>query len=177
MAYLDLDLAVGSGSPIKPSGAVRLEELEYQAVLASRGDDVRSLRASGRIDRVEALLFGARPARSLANERLEAIRRYAVLYRLSGSNLARAEMAAAQAAGISSAKLALVRSVVDRWRIPAVDKRLPSDVTLIALASAIGFPLHAWLSEETGDGLIALIVVLVGLTTVIAMVRPRNTSR
>jgi hypothetical protein len=177
MAYLDLELAIGGGCAVAPPAPVRLDDLERQAVLVSRNDDLRSLRSSGRGDRVKALVFGARPARRLADDRLEAIRRYALLYRINNGELARAEVAAAQAAGLSAAKLAIIRLMVDRWRAPAAGRRPTAYAAPAILLLATALPLQAWLSEETGDGLIALILVLVALITAVALLSTKGSRR
>lgn len=177
MAYLDLELANNAGYAVTTTRPLQLEELERQAVLVSRSDDARSLRTSGRIDRFKALVFGHRPASRLADERLEAIRRYAVLYRLKGAELDSREVAVANSIGISAAKLALVRSMVDRGRLPAANGRsaAPFLQATVAISSAVW--LYNWLSQETGDSLIAAILVLVSLLTIIAVTLPKRSSR
>ncbi|MBB3473541.1 hypothetical protein [Sphingomonas sp. BK345] len=177
MAYLDLELAISAGCAVTSTRPLQLEELERQAVLVSRSDDARSLRTGGRAHRFKALVFGHRPVSKLANERLEAIRRYAVLYRLKGAKLGQGEVAAAYATGISAAKLALVRSMVDRWRVPATKSRLATHLIQATVAVSSAAWLYSWLSEETGDGLIAIILVLVIFITIIAVASPKDSSR
>lgn len=57
MAYLNLDLAIGTGWALAPAVPVELDDLERQTVMVSRRDDPRSLRPHGLIDKQAALRF------------------------------------------------------------------------------------------------------------------------
>ena len=55
-----------------------LRDEEWKIVETARSDGLRSLHPDGFLARTEAILFGIRAPRPLANERLEALRRFAV---------------------------------------------------------------------------------------------------
>jgi hypothetical protein len=55
-----------------------LNEEEWRIVEIARTDDLHSLNPDGFFSRLIGTLFGIRAARPLANERLEALRRFAV---------------------------------------------------------------------------------------------------
>lgn len=82
MAYLDLDNAFAA--PIASRGA-RIEgrtgfsPLEWTVIALARHDSLRSLATPGRFDRVMRTIFGLPTRAPLADPRLEALRRLAVL--------------------------------------------------------------------------------------------------
>lgn len=176
MAYLDLELATGAVRSPASSVPVQLDDLERQAVLISRTDDARSISPRGRIDRVTAVLFGSRPASRLADDRLEAYRRYAVLYRLRGPRLAASETARALQAGIPNRKLELVRAMVDPWHTGKRGRsytQLAQAVAFIALSVTT----YLWLTATLGDQLISMVVLLVSLVTMIAQLSRKGARR
>lgn len=148
MAYLDtragwLEGLAGSA----PAEAV-LTSLELRTVELSLADGRASLRAPRRVERLGALLFGSRRVSGLANPRLEALRRFAILYRLDGAGLDTVETLRAEEAGLSAALLDRVRRIVDGWP-PRAGSLLRGASTLaaVALATAGGLTLYLWLID------------------------------
>lgn len=89
--------------------AITLSPLERTTVLLSMHDGRCSLVQSKRFDRVVGALFGiSRPSR-LADVRLEALRRYAVLLRLEGDAIDPAEAATLREVGFSESQLVAIR--------------------------------------------------------------------
>jgi hypothetical protein len=84
MAYIDLS------SAFHPTGAIRIGDSrfnepaglggdEWWVVEFARKDGLWSLSPNGLLQRLSRFLFGVRPPPPLANERLEALRRFAVV--------------------------------------------------------------------------------------------------
>lgn len=112
MAYIDFREADLSGSPLHSVFAPRPEPevsnhvtgfsaLEWLVVALARKDHLSSLRAPGRIGAALSRVFGGRGEPRLANERLEALRRFAVLAWHRGHNVPRSELAAFREAGFT----------------------------------------------------------------------------
>ena len=106
MAFLDLEI----GSPLPLSRAVETElgAQERRVVHLARTDQMVSLRR-GRLGRIAHFLFGIEAPHRLADARLEALRRYAILYRVKRDTPD--ELSAARAAGFSDGELAIVRAL------------------------------------------------------------------
>lgn len=115
MAYLDLafDLprAALAATGVVPRHDVvsHVAPLERQVVQLARFDGRASLRAPGRLETMMGWLFGGKRANGLADARLEALRRYAVMFRLKGDALPQAETEQLLRAGF-------VREAVDEIR-------------------------------------------------------------
>jgi hypothetical protein len=116
MAYLDTQAGLLDGLAGSMPAEAALTALELRTLQLSQADGRASLRAPRRIERLGAMLFGSRRVSGLANPRLEALRRFAILYRLEGAALDMAETARAEAAGLSAAMLDGVRRIVDGGR-------------------------------------------------------------
>lgn len=132
MAYLDTSAGLFQGM-----GGVAeavLSPLELRTVLLSRTDGRASLRAPRRIERLGALLFGSRRVSGLASPRLEALRRFTILYRLDGAALDLAEAMRAEQAGLSTALLDRVCRIVDGWS-PRTGSLLGAAPVLAAMGS------------------------------------------
>ena len=111
MAYIDFASAAGGAvalrtapqyDPLPPSergGA--LGALEWAVVAIARGDRLSSLGTPGRMASALGILFGSRPNPRLADPRLEALRRIAVLSWHSGYSVASHEVAAFIDAGFT----------------------------------------------------------------------------
>ena len=116
MAFLDLDIGVPEGltrSDVRPApGIAKLGVQERRVVLLARTDPQSSLHR-GAVSRLSSLLFGIEPPHMLADTRLEALRRYAILYRDHRDAMASAEIEQARAAGFSDGELARARSLID----------------------------------------------------------------
>lgn len=114
MAFLDLEIGSLVGSGQRTEARRRLERQDRQVVLLARADRLPSQIPGARL---LGRLLGMEAPRRLADPRLEALRRYAVTYRLAPAREV-AEGEAAQAAGLSPVTLALTRDLVDRGRRP-----------------------------------------------------------
>ncbi|MGB3845183.1 MAG: hypothetical protein WA940_04880 [Sphingopyxis sp.] len=111
MAYLAvneaLDFALSPGiiPSLAPAASkarpAAFSALEWSVVMLARHDRPSSLRAPGRIARLLALLFGEGANRRLADPKLEALRRMAVLTWHHGYTVSSAQIAAFLAAGYS----------------------------------------------------------------------------
>jgi hypothetical protein len=116
MAFLDLTI----GTPVARSRSEKriaavepkLGAQERKVVLLARTDPASSLKRS-RMSRLTSVLFGIEPPHMLADTRLEALRRYAVLYRVHGRVLSAREIEHARAAGLSDGELARARALID----------------------------------------------------------------
>ena len=116
MAYLDSGAELREGLVGGRPAEHVLSPLELRTLQLSQADGRASLRGPRRIERLAALFFGSRRVSGLANARLEALRRFAILYRLDGRRFDPAEAGRAEAAGLSAATLALARGIIDGWR-------------------------------------------------------------
>ncbi len=85
-----------------------LSELERSVIGLARGDGLSTLRQPGRLSRGLELVFGVRISPMLADPKLEALRRVAVLSWKRGYAIASAEVKAFLAAGYSPAHYELV---------------------------------------------------------------------
>ena len=112
MAYVDfaadpllLDVAPGAaaGSPANDAGAARLTALEWSVVALARRDRLSSLTRPGRVAIALGKVFGTRRhAPHLADARLEALRRMAVLTWHRGFAVPASELRAFFQAGFST---------------------------------------------------------------------------
>jgi hypothetical protein len=103
--------AVGAPTPIsstiaRPPG--HFTPLEWSAVALGRGDGLSTIRLPNRISMILNLLFGARQNPRLADPRLEALRRIAVLSRHYGASIHEGEIHAFIAAGYTLRQYELV---------------------------------------------------------------------
>lgn len=167
MAYLDLEIGIGAGIMSTPTVPVSLEPLERQAIAVSRGDGMRSIRTRRSTDWLLNLVYGVEPVRSLADEKLEALRRYAVVRRIRGDQMEPHETDRAMAASFPAAKLALVHKMVDPWRLPAPEYAMARQILLVIALVALGALLFPWIEEGVGDPLIA--GLLLGVALVISL--------
>jgi hypothetical protein len=120
MAYLDLTAGAPVGMFRSAAEAPRrLGPQERLVVLLSRRDPLWSLRPRTTGSRLLKALFGMEAPHRLADPRLEALRRYAVTYRLDCSELAEVERTAA-GHGFVEVELAQVRRMIDA---PAASSR------------------------------------------------------
>ncbi|CAN5280825.1 hypothetical protein BH10PSE12_BH10PSE12_10000 [soil metagenome] len=92
------------------------DPVEWQIVALARTDGLGSLRTPGRLDRVIALIFGARANRKLASDRLEALRRLAVEAWHRGYAVSIASLHAFHAAGFTTAQLELLLATISAGR-------------------------------------------------------------
>ncbi|MDG2535726.1 hypothetical protein P6144_18845 [Sphingomonas sp. HITSZ_GF] len=132
MAYLDSRAVLLEGMAGSIPAEAVLSPLELQTLQLSQADGRATLRAPRRMERLGGLLFGSRRVAGLANPRLEALRRFAILYRLDGFDSA--EAARAEAAGYTAAALDWVRATVDGWLGRGAANRLRRRVRLTGVA-------------------------------------------
>lgn len=109
MAYLDTREGLAAAAPVAASsiGAV-FERREWEVIVLAQRDGLASLREPGRIARALAWLFGADINRRLADPKLEALRRLAVLAWHHGYQAPVSAMKAFKAEGFSVDQLELL---------------------------------------------------------------------
>ncbi|PZU09588.1 hypothetical protein [Sphingomonas sp.] len=109
MGYLDLNAAYAQSAPLEAftghanarGEVAEFSPLEWTTILFSRRDSLSSLGEPGRIARFLGRLFGIDPKPRLADARLEALRRFAVLSWHHGYNVPKSELGAFKQAGYS----------------------------------------------------------------------------
>jgi hypothetical protein len=147
-----------------------LDRTERSAVLLSRDDGRASLAGNRAGAWLGRLISGSHPSARLSGDRLEALRRYAILYRLEGAKLPAGEEARLLGLGYSGAQAASVRAMVDAMDLRPRRKRgwLTGLVLLAVAASAVTL-LDAWLARQVDDPLSALVVTIALVTGVVSM--------
>jgi len=130
MAYLDLREAELSGSistPVfrartsQPAEPTDFSALEWLVIALAERDRLASLAERGRIAVALGRLFGARANPRLANPRLEALRRLAVMAWHHGHRVPASELVAFHAAGFSTGQAETLLANVTARR---ADRRL-----------------------------------------------------
>ncbi|WNO52897.1 hypothetical protein [Stakelama saccharophila] len=121
MAYLDLtqsyDIgAVVAGKAMADADTATLSPLEWSVVALAQRDRLSSLNKPGRVALAMGRLFGSRPNPELADAKLEALRRIAVLAWHRGYAIASHEIRAFKAAGFTLAQYELVLASISRSR-------------------------------------------------------------
>jgi len=163
MAYLDLT----ANHPFESFACVaaprKLSAQERLVVVLSRSDPLWSLRPRHTHSKLLRFLFGIEAPHHLADKRLEALRNYAVTYRLRDAGVSAAENVALQA-GFAVNQLAQVRHMVDGARAVRVRKSVGGLVrqALFALVTLLIFSgATAWFSSSFDSRLIAFVFVAV----------------
>jgi hypothetical protein len=135
---------------------------ERAAVLVSLRDSRASAARSRRRSRFMRIVFGQRRRISLADDRLEALRRYAILYRLEGAALSREEEERLLGAGLSDRHATAARALVDAHYMPVRDRpRVPWTLAaMVGLAGLGATFLYRWLAAQFADSAGALIVTI-----------------
>jgi len=165
MAYLDSQAHLLEGLAGTVSVEAALSPLELRTLQLSQADGRASLRAPRRIERLGAMLFGSRRVAGLANARLEALRRFAILYRLDGKRLDMAEYARAEAAGIDGVMLARVRRIIDGWpRRVGPLLHAASLLGAVGLAVAASVTAYFWLADQLEPAVAAILLGTVAVT-------------
>lgn len=100
------------GREPKPRAAP-LSTLEQTVVALAAFDHRRTVEPAGRFCRFLYDVFGGSPSTKLANDRLEALRRFAVLYHYDGANVDPNERSAFLAAGFDCEAETEVRRLID----------------------------------------------------------------
>ena len=165
MAYLDLTATHPFEAMACVAAPKKLSAQERQVVLLSRNDPLWSLRPRHTHSRLLRYLFGIEAPHRLADGKLEALRNYAVTYRLRDAGQEDAERSAL-GVGFAVNQLAQVRNMIDSVRA-ARSRRTASGVVrqaLFALVAVLIFSgATAWFSPRFDSNLIAFVFVAVGL--------------
>lgn len=134
MAYLDTrePFLAANRLPLGETIEARFDRHEWEVIVLARQDGLASLREPSRLARLLDRLFGAGINRRLANPRLEALRRFAVLAWHHGYALPVSAMKAFKEAGYTLdhielllAKVAKGRTRDRRSRGPAAPQHQP----------------------------------------------------
>ena len=180
MAYLDLTADHPFEASVRAAAvAPRLSAQERLVVLVSRTDPLWSLRPRQTHSRTLRFLFGIEAPHHLADPKLEALRRYAVTYRLREAGVAEVEDGALQA-GFAASQLAQVRHMVDGARATHARKKAASPVgpgLLVLAAFLILYGATAWLSPRLDSPLIAFVFAAVALLSVASLAGKADPAR
>lgn len=176
VGYLSVDLLEASAraSDSRPA-ARRLTAVEHNVVKVSLSDPLSSIREIGRVGSVLRLTIGVKGSNRLANDRLEAIRRFAVSRRLeTGAAHARA-VSSAEIAGIEAPVLAQIRNIVDA-HVRRHSRTRFNAVALLPLvaASAAVYWVFGLLNKHTGDPYVTFMLMCVGSVMMVPMLLPRS---
>lgn len=114
MAYLELfaDLGSSQASAAGSSRRLRFSALEQEVIDLSKLDGINTVVRPSTLTRAWRAITGARIAPPLADRRLEALRRFAVLARLDKRRRLGPAISEAQEVGFSEWQLAEVRAAV-----------------------------------------------------------------
>lgn len=122
MAYLDLRDMAGNAVAPRPALATppedaRLSALEWQVVAIAQRDRLSSLEAPGRLSIALGMIFGGdRGNPRLADPRLEALRRIAVIAWHRGFRVPQSEIQRFHAAGYTPGQLETLLTSISRGR-------------------------------------------------------------
>jgi len=180
MAYLDL-----SGShPFEAAGReimveTRLGPQDRLVVLLSHKDPLWSLAPRHGHSKLLRLLFGIEAPHRLADPRLEALRRYAVTYRLRGADVGSLENDAVQS-GFTNQQLAQVRRMIDTGRAtrsrPTAGAAVRGAMLIIAGLLAF-YAATVWLSSRFDSNLVAFVVAAVAMVSFAPLLGNPNAGR
>jgi hypothetical protein len=180
MAYLDLTADHPfEASARAPAVDTRLSAQERLVVLLSRTDPLWSLRPRHTHSRALRFLFGIEAPHHLADPKLEALRRYAVTYRLRDASVSEVEEGALQA-GFGTSQIAQVRHMVDSARAARPRQSAGGLIRQGLLALAAFLTLYgatAWLSPRLDSPLIAFVFVAVALLSIAPVAAKREPAR
>lgn len=137
-----------------------LQRIERDVLLASRRDRLSSLEKAGPLGRWIGRLFGFEGVNRLADPRLEALRRFAVLLRRRGDRLPAQEEARIRAAGFSPAQVAEVRRLIGAEHPPRRKSWKRRYLALVALVFAIEAVIFRLASAYFSDGLVGFAFTL-----------------
>lgn len=175
MAYLQFEhiqsasTGIVAGKPEPILGA-----FERDIVRMSFQDGRSSLAEVGRLVGIGMWLGGVRRKGGLANPRLEALRRYAILYRLNGQALEASEELAMDRAGFDARGVSEVRRIVDRHvAANALPPRPWFPVLLFALTLVGAMSGTVLLIRQTtGDIAVSVMVAALISVTIFSLYRP-----
>jgi hypothetical protein len=165
MAYVDtrphaLDWSPRFAARLPIPAAPPLQRIERDVLLASRRDRPSSLGQTGWFGRGIGRLFGFAKVNRLADPRLEALRRFAVLLRRRGDRLPAVEERRILAAGFSSAQVAEVRRLIAGETPPRRRTWKRRYLALVALAFAVEAAIFRLVSAYFSDGLVGFAFTL-----------------
>jgi len=164
MAYLDLTATHPFEAIACVAAPRKLSAQERKVVALSRRDPLWSLRPRHTHSKLLRFLFGVEAPLSLADRRLEALRHYAVTYRLREGER-EAENAALEA-GFATNQLAQVRQMVDGARALRAQKNVGGVIrqALFALVALLIFSgVTIWFGRSFDSRLISFVFVAVGV--------------
>jgi hypothetical protein len=142
------------------SAPLLLQRVERDVLLASRQDPSSSLKSKGPIGRWMGRMFGFEDPNRLADPRLEALRRFAVLLRRRGDRLSASEETRIFVAGFSPAQVAEIRRLVEDERAPRRRTWKRRVLALAALVLAVEAVIFRLASAYFSDGLIGFVFTL-----------------
>ena len=116
-------LAHRIAAPVADPVPARLSPLEWSVVALAQGEKLSSINRPGRVAIAMHRLFGLKPANELADPRLEALRRLAVIAWHRGYAVHSSEIHAFKAAGFTMAQYELVLASISRGR-DAINQRV-----------------------------------------------------
>jgi hypothetical protein len=149
-----------------------LAPLERDVLLISRSDTRSSLRSSGLLAQVGKRLLGIAPPNRLADSRLEALRRFAILLRHKRERLPGAEEARLLEAGFTSEQLEDVLRLVARERPQCIATRFRRHyVALGCLVIAVETGLFRLCSAYLDNGMLGLVGALLPLVSATPLMR------
>lgn len=108
----------------KAPSAELLTRLERTVVAMSLRDGQSSIRSRGALARAIFRVFGLRPANRLANERLEVLRRYCVLLRVSRRRVSHEAIILMRDAGFSIEAMSQIKHMISGSRLEQQHFRL-----------------------------------------------------
>ena len=164
-----------------PSGATRraralLGAIERNVIWLSIKDGWASVDGASRLARFGSWLTGLEPKPRLADARLEALRRYAVMYRLNGEMIAPSEELAVARAGFDVAQIREIRLLVARYAARGLRAAHPVVSAALAVLAAPMLAAGATLIIERPTSDVAVGAVIAGLVAVV-MIAARRGAR
>jgi len=172
MAYLDFraDAPLALPAPFRAKRAV-LTRAEHDVLFLSRRDPRSSVAGRGAVRSRLRRLFGLSTPNRLADPRLEALRRFAVLLRARGNRLPATEEARLMAAGFDADQVAAVAQAIAREPGRRDAGRRGPLTALAAVAVALLMLMQRMLATYFNDGLVGLIGTLLATIAAVPAVR------
>lgn len=147
-----------------------LDARERGAVLLARTDGKESLHSPSRLHRLLEICFGLSPRpNTLADPRLEGLRRYAVAVAHDTDESAASEREHLIALGFSDHQILIAATAAVRFRV----KPVRSLWSAIAIAVLVGSTFWG-INQYLGDWLIALVVAIAITVPIVAFAAPRT---
>jgi hypothetical protein len=175
MAHYDPDLFIEHSTLCTAAvlaRTIRLAPLERDVLLISRSDSRSSLRPSCLLGRLRRRLFGIALPNPLADARLEALRRFAVLLRHNRDRLPSAEEARLLEAGFSPEQVRDVRRLVSQERPRRLGVAIRRRYVALGCALiAVEVGLFRLCSAYLDNGLLGLVGALLPLLSATPLVR------